>query len=178
MEFQKVVENRRSIRKYTGKKIDKEKITELVKTAQLAPSWKNSQTARYHVIYSDEMIEKINEALPEFNQRNSNGCSALIITSFVMNRAGYDRDGLPTNELGNGWGIYDCGMSNMVLLLKARDMGLGTLVMGIREASKIKDIIHLPDNEKIISVIAVGEPDIEPEMPARKNIDEICKFYI
>ena len=47
MEFQTVLENRRSVRSYDdSKKVTKEQINEIVEAAIQAPSWKNSQTAR------------------------------------------------------------------------------------------------------------------------------------
>ena len=51
MEFQTVLENRRSVRSYdASKKVTKEQINEIVEAAIQAPSWKNSQTARYYCI--------------------------------------------------------------------------------------------------------------------------------
>ena len=49
MDFNDVIKSRRSIRKYcAGKSVSKEQIEELIKAAAYAPSWKNSQTARYY----------------------------------------------------------------------------------------------------------------------------------
>ena len=46
MEFQKLIEARRSIRSYDDtKKVTEEQIRQLVEAAIQAPSWKNSQTA-------------------------------------------------------------------------------------------------------------------------------------
>ena len=48
MEFDKVIESRRSIRHYDAeKKVSREQIEEMLEAAIQAPSWKNSQTARY-----------------------------------------------------------------------------------------------------------------------------------
>lgn len=53
MEFQTVLENRRSVRSYDdSKKVTKEQINEIVEAAIQAPSWKNSQTARYYFVSS------------------------------------------------------------------------------------------------------------------------------
>ena len=49
MELQKCLETRKSIRKYKNTPVAKETIQELIKAAQLAPSWKNTQTSRYYV---------------------------------------------------------------------------------------------------------------------------------
>ena len=46
MELNKCINTRRSIRKYQEKTIDKEIILEIIKAAQMAPSWKNSQVSR------------------------------------------------------------------------------------------------------------------------------------
>ena len=48
MEFQKVLETRRSVRKYDPNvSVTREQMEELIRAAQEAPSWKNSQTGRY-----------------------------------------------------------------------------------------------------------------------------------
>lgn len=178
MEFQKVIESRRSIRKYDpNQKVTKAQLREMIGAAMLAPSWKNSQTARYYCVVSEEMVSKVRaECLPEFNANNSAGAGALIVTAFVRNCAGYDRTGEPMNELGNGWGIYDLGLANENLLLKAEQMGLGTLVMGIRDEKKLCELLNIPEDETLVSVIAVGYPDISPAMPARKALEDVAVF--
>lgn len=177
MEFQQLVEARRSVRKYdASKKVTKEQVEEIVATAIQAPSWKNSQTARYHVVLSDEMTQKIMECLPEFNQKNAEG-AALVVTTFVANRAGFNREGQPDNEAGNGWGFYDLGLHNENFVLKAKELGLDTLIMGIRDADKIREVLEIPENERVVAVIALGYGQQEPEMPKRKTPEDIVKFY-
>ena len=116
MELQSALENRKSIRSYLSKDVEPEKLTALIEAASLAPSWKNSQTARYYVIHTPEKLEQIRATLPEFNRKNCEQAPALIITTVVLNRSGYERNGEPTNELGNGWGFYDCGLVFLPLL--------------------------------------------------------------
>ena len=178
MEFQKVVETRRSVRKYdASKKVTKEQIAEIVDAAIQAPSWKNSQTARYHVVLSDEMTKKVlTDCLPEFNAKNSEG-AALVVTTFIANRAGFNREGQPDNEVGNGWGFYDLGLHNENFVLKAKDIGLDTLIMGIRDEAKIREALQIPEAETIVAVIALGYGNQEPEMPKRKTPEDIVKFY-
>ena len=65
----------------------------------------------------------------------------------------------------------------MNFILKATELGLGTLVMGIRDGDKIREILNIADNEIIVSVISVGYPDIEPAMPKRKTVEDITKVY-
>ncbi len=176
MEFQKVIESRRSIRKYDAeKKVSEEQIGEMIQAAIYAPSWKNSQTARYYCVLSRDMFEKVRtECLPEFNANNVEGASALIVTAVVKNRSGYERSGEPTNELGNGWGIYDLGLANENLLLKAAEMGIGTLVMGIRDEKKLHEILSIPEEQIVVSVIGVGYGTVSPDMPKRKSVEDVA----
>ncbi len=178
MEFAKVLEERRSIRKYSADKhVTEEQVKQIIESAILAPSWKNSQTARYYCIMSDEIRAKFSrECLPEFNAKNSEN-AALVVTTFVANRSGFNRDGIPDNECGNGWGFYDLGLHNENFLLKAKELGLDTLVMGIRDGEKIREMLQIPENEIIVSVIALGYGETEAVKPKRKTVEDILKFY-
>lgn len=177
MELQDILKQRRSIRKYKNQPVQKEDIQKIIHAAILAPSWKNSQVTRYHVVTSSKMLAQIKKTLPEFNQNNVADAPVLIVSTIILNRSGFERDGTPSNELGNGWGYYDCGMHNMNLLLKATELGLSTLVMGMRDAKDIKKLLQIGDDEAVASVIALGYQDIEPTMPKRKTVDDITKFY-
>lgn len=65
--------------------------------------------------------------------------AVLLVSTFVHNRAGFQKDGTADNEIGNGWGCYDLGLQNENLILKAEELGYGTLIMGIRDADKIRE---------------------------------------
>ena len=168
MELSKVTETRRSVREYINKPVETEKLREMIAAAQLAPSWKNSQVSRYYVVTGEKLADV---------KKNVADAPALIVTAIVLNRSGYEKDGTPTNELGNGWGFYDCGLQSMNLLLKATELGLSTLVMGIRDNEKIKEVLNIPETEAVVSVIGVGYSNAEPAMPKRKAIEDIAKFF-
>ncbi len=177
MEFQDLLEKRRSVRQYKNQKVEEEKIKKMIEAAILAPSWKNSQVTRYYVVSGEETLKKTKAALGELNQKNVCDAPVLIVSTIVLNRSGFERDGNPSNELGNGWGYYDCGLQHMNLLLKATELGLSTLVMGIRDAKKIKDTLNIPETEAVVSVIGVGYSEEIPQMPKRKTVEEITKFF-
>lgn len=178
MELEQILSERRSIRKFKDAEVDLTLIREMLQAAIQAPSWKNSQTARYYVVASREMLNQVKTScLPEFNQKNCKDAPVLIVTAFVKNHSGHDSQGNPANELGNEWGAYDLGLHNANLILKARELGLDTLIMGIRDADALREILKIEDNQEVVSVIAVGYRDIEPVMPARKSVDEITRFY-
>lgn len=79
MNFNKVIAERRSVRKYDkDKKIEKSAVEELIKAANLAPSWKNKQTSRYHVVMSENKRAILKKCMHERNAMNQHN---KILTS-------------------------------------------------------------------------------------------------
>ncbi|WP_251613368.1 nitroreductase family protein [Pumilibacter muris] len=177
MELQQAMSLRRSVRGYNGKKVEREKLEDIIKAALLVPSWKNSQTSRYYVVSGEETLSAVKATLFPYNKANTELAPVLIVGTVVPNVSGFNSDGTPSNEIGNGWGYFDCGLQTMNLLLKATELGLSTLVMGLRDASKLKSVLNIPVSESVVGVIAVGYSDISPEMPPRKSVCEIARFY-
>lgn len=179
MEFQTLIEKRRTVRKYSpDTSVTREQIQQLVKAAQEAPSWKNTETGRYYCVLSEDMkLQLRQQCLGYANNDTKTEHSALIVTTFVHNRAGFQTDGTPDNEIGNGWGCYDLGLQNENLILKATELGLSTLIMGLRDADKIREILSIPEEETIVSVIAVGKAAEEPTRPKRRELDDVLKFF-
>jgi nitroreductase len=65
----------------------------------------------------------------------------------------------------------------MLLMLKAAELGLDTLVMGLRDADALRRELNIPENETIVDVIAVGKRAADPARPPRKELDDIMKIY-
>lgn len=178
MEFTALMESRRSIRAYkAGETIERAQLEEMVKAAQNAPSWKNSQTGRYYIADSKEKIEAVINCLPEFNQKNCVNAVAMIVTTFVKTRAGFTREGVAENELGEGWGAYDLGLQNAYLLLEAKELGYDTLIMGLRDAEALRKELGIPEDQEVVSVISVGVREADAMKPKRKEVEQIAKFF-
>ena len=58
-------------------------------------------------------------------------------------------------------------------MLKARELGYDTLIMGLRDVDKLVEIFEIPNDEAMMAVIALGKRKNDPEKPQRKTIDEI-----
>ncbi|MBR5361404.1 MAG: nitroreductase family protein [Lachnospiraceae bacterium] len=179
MELTQAIASRRSIRNYQDNAtVTADQVKELIAAAIQAPSWKNSQTGRYYVILSPEKMDEIaRECLPEFNANNCVNAKALIVTAFETKRSGFTREGVAENELGDEWGAYDLGLANENLVLRARDLSLDTLIMGIRDGEKLRAKLDIPESQRIVSVISVGVRASDPEMPKRKAVDDITRFF-
>lgn len=173
MQFNELVKERRSCRKYQKVEVKDEDIREIIETTLLAPSWKNSETGRYYVANTEESINIIRDALPEFNQ-NSTVNASYIITSFKKDISGAGGDGM--TEEGNLWGAYDLGLQNSYMILKAKDMGYDTVILGLRDVEKIREYFSIPEDEIILPVIAIGKKDQELILRPRKVVDEVLKI--
>lgn len=173
-----IIHERRSIRRYEAdKEVPREIVEQLIAAAIEAPSWKNQQTSRYYVVMASEMREKLKACLWSQNQITVKDAPVLIVTTFAKGIVGFEKDGTPSNELGDGWGIYDLGLHNMLLLLKATEFGLGSIVLGLRDAEAIRALLNIPDEEVVVSVIGIGYCSQESMRPRRKEVADIAKFY-
>lgn len=177
MEFRELIEGRRSVRRYADREVTREQVEEIIKAAQEAPSWKNQQTSKYYCVISKEKREEIRTGcFPSFNEKRSEN-AVLIVTAFEKGNVGFTDDGKPINELGDGWGCYDLGLQGAYLILKARELGLDTLIMGIRDAGKLRQALDIPENEEVGAVIALGYADESPARPRRRETSDIAKFF-
>ncbi len=173
--FDEIVANRRSVRSYDKtQKVSEEQVRTLIATTQEAPSWANVQATRYYVVMSEE---KLNEVLPSMlaNQEKASTAPVLIVTTYKQNQSGFF-NGEAANEAGNLWGAYDAGLSNAFLVLKAKEMGFDTLIMGLRDADGLKKALGIPSDETVMTVVALGYGNQVPKRPDRKPLDEIMKI--
>ena len=174
--FDEVLMTRRSIRSYDATKtISKEEVRELLAAVQEAPSWANQQPTKYYVAISPEKLEAAQNAIYGNKERVA-GAPVLIVSTFERGKSGFFR-GEPTNEIGDGWGAYDNGLSNCYLILKARAMGFDTLIMGMRDSEALRTIFNIPSEETVMAVISLGYRDQEPNQPEHLPLDEVVTFF-
>ena len=174
--FDEVLTTRRSIRSYDAtKKITEAEVRELFKATQEAPSWANQQPSKYYVAMSEEKLAAVQNMVGGNKDRISNA-PVLIVSTFERGKSGFFQ-GNQTNEVGDGWGAYDNGLSNCYLIMKARAMGFDTLIMGMRDADQLRELFSIPENETIMAVIALGYRAEEPNQPGHRDLDEVVKFF-
>ena len=177
MEVLECIETRRSVRKYTDRAVEKALVEKLVRAAQNAPTWKNSQTTRFTAVLDSEKRWQVRAALPDFNQNSTQNAPVYLIVSAITHRSGYERDGSATTPLGEGYTFFDCGATVEALCLAAHDAGLATLIMGIFDGGKLRSALKIPETEGPVVVLALGYPADVPQMPKRRALEEVLRVF-
>lgn len=175
--FSDVLKSRRSIRNYDASKtISEQEVRTLLTEVQEAPSWANQQPTRYYVAMTQEKVDAVRELIGEGNKKNTAGAPVFIVSTFERGKSGFFRDA-PANEIGDGWGAYDNGLSNAYLVLQARAMGFDTLIMGMRDSEALRQLFGISETETIMAVISLGYRADEPNRPGRMDFNDMVKFF-
>ena len=170
------IKTRRSVRVFNDTPVSPEKIAEIVNVAAFAPSWKNSQTARYTLILDKSLKSRLaNECMMgfEYNIATASGAPAIVVLTTVNNRSGYERDGSATTSKGTHWQSFDAGIAAEAFCLAAHDMGLATVIMGIFDEEKVKEVVGVPEGQSVSALISIGSTDNLPDPPKRKCAEDL-----
>ena len=174
--FDEVLKTRRSIRSYdASKKITEAEVRTLLTAVQEAPSWANQQPTKYYVAIGKEKLEAVQNLVGGNKDRIINA-PVLIVSTYERGKSGFF-NGNATNEIGDGWGAYDNGLSNCYLIMQARAMGFDTLIMGMRDSDGLRKEFNIPAEETVMAVIALGYRAGEPKQPGHRPFDEVVKFF-
>lgn len=146
----KEIFNRRSIRKYEDRPVEKEKIDELLRAAMQAPSAANQQPWEFIVVEDKNNLNKLSLVSPY-----SKLVAGSAVTFVLL--ANSDKFRVPT-----AW-QQDMGAAAQNILLEATHLNLGAVWLGVATADSVvdnvKEMFNLPDNIKPFALISVGYPD-------------------
>lgn len=174
------IHSRRSIRKFQDKKVPHETIEQIVAAAAYAPSWKNTQIARYHVIEDRQMQQKIAEEYTlgfAYNTGTLTRAPQVVVLTAKKGRSGMEKDGTCSTSKGESWLMFDAGVAAQTFCLAAWEYGVGSVIMGIFDADKVGQLLALPEDEVVVALIPIGYPDETPNAPKRKTVEELLQFH-
>ena len=179
MEALECIKTRRSIRKFTEQPLERALIEQIVAAAAYAPSWKNTQIARYTVVTDCEKKQQLaDECMMDFafNQKTTLHAPALVVLTTITGRSGYERDGSFSTSQGTHWQSFDAGVAAQTFCLAAHALGLGTVIMGIFDENKVRSVLELPEEQSVAALIAIGHPVEQPVCPKRKDVETLLHF--
>ena len=179
MEALECIKTRRSVRKFTEQPVTEDEIRQVIETAAYAPSWKNTQIARYIVVTDKEKKDKLADNCMlgfTYNQKTTHGAPALVVLTMIKERSGYERDGSFSTPKEAGFEMFDAGIAAQTFCLAAWERGVGTVITGYFDEEKITRLLNLPENQKVGCVIGLGYPDEEPAAPKRKSVEDLLTY--
>lgn len=155
MEVKDALLKRRSIRKYLDKEVSDEIIEDLLHAAMSGPSACNRRPWIFYVIKDQD---KLNELRKASRFSNMNAPLAIVVVGDLSRS-------LPL-QLKDFW-IQDCSAATENILLRATDLGLGSLWCGIypqkRPVERVKEILGITNSDIPLNIIYIGYGDEEKE---------------
>ncbi len=180
MELFKTIEDRRSVRSYKEDPISEEDLVKILNAARLAPSWKNTQCWRFIVVKSQEVKNALADILPV--DKNARAADAIrhapvtIVACAEIGKSGYGLGIQETNK-GDYWYMYDTALAMEHIVLAAHSLGMGTVHVGLFDATKVENLLNVPEGFCVVALTPVGYPNQPPAPPRpRKELGEIV-FY-
>jgi len=162
--FNKLIEKRRSIRKFKDTPIEEEKIEQLIQAALRSPSSRNFNPWRFVVVNRPDLLEKLATAKPHGASFLGKAPLGIVVCA---------------DTLASDVCIEDASIASIFIHLAAHSAGLGSCWIQIRKrdhdssrsaATYIKDLLGIPDNIMVESIIAIGYPDETKKGHPKENL--------
>lgn len=167
MDFQQLLNERRSVRAFTGAPVSAEQRQILLEAAVRAPSACNLQSWHFYVVADRAKIEALYPMVYSAAWIQKAGLAVIVCT---------DADAI-THRFGERGSSLFClqdtaaAMEN--LLLCAADLGLGGCWIGAFDPDACRAFAAIPDSRTPVAIAAIGEPVAKPPLRERRSLDEI-----
>ena len=174
MELQEAIKKRRSIRKFTERFVTDAEVSQLLDAARLAPSWANTQSWEFIVVRDRELMDKVTATYSSGNpaRKCSLAASAMIVGCARRNVSGFKMGEVTTKF--SEWFMFDLGLAVQNLCLKAHELGLGTVVVGLFDHDRCNELLGLPEGYDVVVTLPVGEPAQKGRSgPGRRTLEQI-----
>lgn len=171
-----LIKERRSVRHYESKDINQSDINNLLEAIRWSPSWANTQCWEVIIIKDPETKKKLQETLPKGNPARDAIYKAPMVFAICakLERAGYYK-GSAATKFGD-WFMFDLGIATQSLCLAAHSIGLGTVIVGLFDHDKAKEMLKVPAGYELVVLIPIGYPKKIPSPPKRKEIREFIHY--
>lgn len=139
--------NRKSVRKYTERPVEKEKLETLVRAGMAAPSSRDRRPWEFVIVTDRDLLDKMGDGLPLARMLKETKQAIIVCGDTVKSE--------------NAWQL-DCSAAAQNILLAAESIGLGavwTAAYPYPERMKIiQDALQLPEHILPLTVIPLGYP--------------------
>ena len=150
--------SRRSIRRYENKDIPEDVVRQILETGRQAPSAVNRQPIHFVVVNDRDVLKNL--------------CDNLI-TRFVKRSPLAIVGCANTKSLLTGkWAVVDATIAMQNMVIAALTFGIGSCWIGACNEKKVKELLKIPDNWKVVALLTFGYPAEQPK--ERKNHFRKC----
>lgn len=175
--FQQLVQQRRSIRRYLDKPVEKEKILACIEAARLAPSADNVQPWRFLIIDDPQLKAKFSKEAFSGIYYISRFASQAPVLILVLGRLDIIANRLGKQIQKIQFYLIDIGIAGEHIVLQAEELGLGTCWIGWFNMRRARKFFNIPRKYKIVSLISVGYYEKKPiKRRKRRKLKEIAWF--
>ncbi|MCF8027432.1 MAG: nitroreductase family protein [Desulfobacteraceae bacterium] len=167
---------RRTVRNFEDKPVSDDVLKSVLEAVKWAPSWANTQCWEVVAVTDPQIKARLQqEAVPKSNPAHKAVGSAPVVLALCarLNEAGYYK-GQVTTKFGD-WFMFDLGIAAQNLSLAAHSLGLGSVIMGLFDQDKAAEVLKVPQNYELVSLIPMGYPSKVPSAPKRKSVEEFCR---
>jgi nitroreductase len=142
------VSNRRSIRAYSDRPVEEEKLRRVLEAGRLAPSAKNRQEWKFIVVRDPETRRKLAHA--------AKGQRFVEQAPVVLVGCGTE----PTYVMPCGQPAYsvDLSIAFSFIILEATELGLGTCWLGAFHEEEVKKVLDIPPHVRVVAMMLLGYP--------------------
>ena len=167
MQFYDVIENRKSIKKFKSTELCEEKLSRIINAAMMSPSWKNNTCYKFVLVKDKNEREQIAKAIINSNDDASISIEEAPMVAVVVadpNDSGEVKD----KEMY----MVDSAIAMEHLVLAATAEGYGTCWIAAIDEKKIRNILNIPENFKVIALTPIGEIAENVEHHKKKHVSE------
>lgn len=147
MDFLELVKERYSVRKFSDKKVEKDKVNLILEAGRVAPTAVNYQPQRILVIDNEEGLAKLKACTPY----HFHAPLVLLICydSTVSWKRSYDNEDM---------GVVDASIVTTQMMLQVVELGLGSTWVGHFNPDIIKEAFELPEYLVPVALLPIGYP--------------------
>ncbi|MEA1940573.1 MAG: nitroreductase family protein [Candidatus Caldatribacteriota bacterium] len=160
------IKKRQSVRSYQDKEIPEDVLQQILEAGRLAPSAKNGQPWKFIVVKDKKLREKL---VPACKNQNFVGEASVVIVGCATN---------PNYKMGNGEYSYtiDLAIALDHMSLEAASSGLGTCWIGAFYQDKVKEVLEIPEDISVVTLMTLGFPQALDTKKGRKDLSEIVCY--
>lgn len=170
MDFMDLAQARFSVREYSDRPVEKEKLERILEAGRMAPTAKNQQPQKIYVLQSEDALKKLSTLT-----HCAYGAKTVLL--FTYNQ---EQDWKNPLEDGVHSGVEDVSIVATYVMLQAIELGVYTTWCNYFSNSELEKAFQLPENEKSVLIMPIGykadNAEPAPAHTASKEFDEIVCY--